>query len=137
MPITKSKPKPSEVYVCRESFASHEHSVARGMRLRGSHPAVQAHPDFFLVAATATEEDLAPLNPSPQEEPERELGRVKVRILRPRGKPTSRAVAVVGAREYHGGEVVEVDGRAAEHLVDAGIAEIVKKLGPKKAKEAC
>jgi hypothetical protein len=121
-----TKLKAEELYVCHESFASNEHAVSRGAKFRGDNPIVQKYPQFFIPAATP--DDLWP-RPAPLPVPEKLApGRYKLKILP--GSPATRGMprAWVGNRPYHDGDTLEADAVDASHLVDAGVAEIVKKL---------
>jgi hypothetical protein len=135
MPTQTKKPKADQLYVCIESFAGHEHSVARGARFRGTHELVRKYPHFFCPADLADDEirELREaLNaPPPEREP---IGRVRLRVLPGQGGGslisggTSQQVWANG-RTYYSGEELEAEGEAARHLLDSGTCEVVKKLG--------
>ena len=133
-----TKLKSNEIYRCWQSAAANDGlKVAEGARYRGDHPLVARFRDQFVPDATPDDEidalkaeAWAPVLTSDSDP----LGRCRVRILPARGKPTGRPVAVSGAKELFGGETIELEGRDAEHLVDAGVAEIIKHR-PKKAEE--
>jgi len=136
---TKSKPKTNEIYICWESFAGNEGlSVAEGTRLRGDNEIVQRFPDRFVADGTP-DEDINQLRAAREAESlaaeaHAPLGRVRLRI-RPRyGEAKHEPGAYVGDKPYYAGDTLELEGKDAEHLVDVGVAEIVKHLPPKKKK---
>jgi hypothetical protein len=138
--LTRStKPKPSTIYVCWQSFAGNEGlSVAEGTRLLGSHELVQRFPDRFVPDGTPDDEvaqlRAAAAAPPPAPEP---LGRVKLRVLP--GTPgiglldggRDREVFAHG-RTFTSGQTFESEGKDAEHLISVGACEIVKHLQPKR-----
>jgi hypothetical protein len=132
---TKTKPKADEVYICRESFASHEFSIARGARLPGDHPAVQRHPGYFIPAATATEAQMAPVRPMPEEPVREPIGRVKLRVLPVEGERMLEQLVWHGGRGYHANDTFEAEVADAQHLLDVGACEVVKKLRPRTAEQ--
>lgn len=126
---TKTKLKADEIYICWMSFAGNEGlKCAEGARLRGDHELVKRFPDRFVIDGTPDDEINA-LKAAALSFPEPEpLGRCKVRILAERGQPTGRPQAIVGDREFYGGETPVLEGKQAQHLLDGGVAEIVKVL---------
>jgi hypothetical protein len=53
---TKTKPKPTEFFICIESFADNEFAVAEGTVLPGADERVQRCPDRFVALGTPDEE---------------------------------------------------------------------------------
>jgi hypothetical protein len=55
-----ARPKPDELFQCIESFVAAGEpdtpSYARGIRLRGNHPAVRKYSQYFAPDATPTDE---------------------------------------------------------------------------------
>ncbi|MGI9019198.1 MAG: hypothetical protein ACR2G3_00615 [Solirubrobacterales bacterium] len=121
MPATK--PKPEQLYVCIETFASAEHVARQGTRLRGGHPIVKKHPQFFASADASDDElhDLRmALNP-PEPEPEPISGRVKLRVI-----PGQRVIQPKG-NTISEGETFEAEGKDAQDLLHVGAVEVVGK----------
>ena len=123
------KPDTSAVYVAWKSFAAAEFDgvAKRGDRLRGDHPAVVNHPEFFLPAATPSDD--MPNELAYERDPEPELpGRVLMRVIGPR------TVCLVDGLRYETGAQFEAEGIDAKRFVELGVAEIVHKLRPKRPK---
>jgi hypothetical protein len=130
---TKTKLKPKQVYVCWESFAGNEGlSVAEGTRLRGDHELVQRYPERFVEDGTPDDEvdrlraaAFAPVLAGDSKPP---LGRVRLRIRPREGNMKLEPAAYVGDKPYYEGDTLVLEGDRAEHLIDVGVAEIVKEL---------
>jgi hypothetical protein len=79
---TKTKLKPTEFFICIESFAGNEFAVAEGDLLPSDDERVQRCRDRFVVVGTPDEEirrlKIAAAVPPPPPDP---LGRVKLRVL--------------------------------------------------------
>ena len=52
--MRRKRTESAEIVVCSQGFATEEHSIRRGTRLRGDDPIVKAHPGFFVPAADGT-----------------------------------------------------------------------------------
>lgn len=122
---TKTKPKADELMVCFESFASHEHQIARGTKLRGDNPLVERFSQFFIPADTPDDEWPRPSFPPP---PEPLRGRFKLRILEGAAATKGEPRAWHKGQPYYDGETLTASDADAAHLLDAGVAEIVKRL---------
>jgi hypothetical protein len=140
MPTTKLKP--TEFYVAVYSFAGADVSVAQGARFRGDHELVKRFPDRFVPESTPDDElhqlRAAAAAPPPPPEP---LGRVKLRVVAgQRGTSLldggTQQQVFHGGRTYSSGETLVAEGQAAQHLLDVGAVELVKKLGPAKQAES-
>lgn len=133
---TKTKPKPTEYFICIESFAGNEFAVAEGTVLPSEDERVQRCPDRFVALGTSDEEirrlKIAAALPPPPPEP---IGRVKLRVLPgpgglsvlDGGRPQS---VFANGREYSSGETLEAEGADAQYLIDGGFCEIVRHLRP-------
>ncbi len=119
--------------VCWRSFAGNEHAVARGMTFPADHTIPNRYPAHFVDAALAESEWPQEEIPAP---PERLTGRFKVRILEGPPELSSTPRATVGTRALYEGDVVEVDAKDAEHLLDVGVGEILESLPKRLAKTA-
>jgi hypothetical protein len=138
---TKTKPKADETYIALYSFAGNDLSVPQGMRLRGDHEIVQKNADKFAPADTPDDElhrlRQALNAPPPPPEP---IGRVKLRVLNGQGSRGVRSAldgggvqtVLQGDRTYSSGETLIAEGKDAQHLLDTGMVEVVKKLRPRK-----
>jgi hypothetical protein len=135
---TKTKPKPTEFFICIESFAGNEFAVAEGDLLPGDDERVLRCPDRFVVVGTPDEEirrlKIAAALPPPLPEP---LGRVKLRVLPGPGGLSALnggrpQTVFANGREYVSGETLEAEGANAEHLIDVGACEVVGHLRRKK-----
>jgi hypothetical protein len=129
--VTLTKSKPTKVVICWRSFAGNEYAVAKGTRYSTDDAVVQAHPEHFIDAAL-------PESMWPRDDymvPEREpIGRVKLRVLPVAGERKHSALVWHRGTEYYAGDTLEAEGADAEHLLDVGACEIVKKLPAKKEK---
>ena len=89
MPTKTTKPKPTEYFICIESFAGNEFAVAEGTVLPSEDERVQRCPDRFVALGTPDEEvrrlKIAAAAPPPPPEP---IGRVKLRVLPGQGIST-------------------------------------------------
>jgi hypothetical protein len=142
---SKTKPKSRETYVALYSFVGNDWGVAEGLRLRGDHDLVQRFPDRFVPEDTPDDElrqlRKAAASPLPQPDP---LGRVKLRVLHGLGSEAGldhfgageAQTVSQGGNIYHPGDTFEAEGADAQHLIDCGVAEIVKGLLPRKQQKA-
>ena len=131
---TKAKPKSTDYFICIESFAGNEFAVAEGTVLPGEDERVQRCPERFVAVGTPDEEihrlKTAAAVPPPPPEP---LGRVKLLVLPgpgglsalDGGRPQT---VFANGREYSSGETLEAEGTDAEHLIDVGACEVVRRL---------
>jgi hypothetical protein len=137
---TKAKPKPTEYYICIESFAGNEFAVAEGTVLPGEDERVQRCPDRFVALGTPDEEirrlKAANAVPPPQPEP---LGRVKLRVLPGQGISTLDGggppqTVEQGGRTYFPGDTLEAEGADAQYLIDGRFAEVIEPVSKRLAK---
>jgi hypothetical protein len=133
---TATKPKADEVYVCIQSFAGNELSVAEGLRLSGNNEIVRRFPDRFVIDGTPDDE-IAKLRTALEEpaSPPKPLGRVRLRVLPGLGPRGGGAQTVTArGRVYQVGEELEAEGANAQHLLDSGCVEIVRHLRTKETR---
>ena len=140
MPLaTKPKQwKASDVVVCWNSFSDTQipFTAKTGQRLKGSHPAVKAHPECFVRESELLDGNALP-DPSmvtPDVDPPK-IGRVKLRVKTGLG---SRADDLIGGgskqlithrgKTYRTGETFTAEGADAAYLIDTGTVEIVQTL---------
>jgi hypothetical protein len=131
---TKTKPKPTEYFICIESFAGNEFAVAEGTVLPGEDERVQRCPDRFVALGTPDREvrRLKAANAAPPPPPE-PLGRVKLRVLPGQDAPGAPPQTVEQrGHTYVAGDTLEAEGADAQYLIDGGFCEIVWRLRPQK-----
>jgi hypothetical protein len=130
---TKTKPQSDDLVVALYSFAGHDVSVSEGAPFRADSEIVTKFADRFVPASTPDAElhrlRAAANAPPPAPEP---LGRLKLRVLPGQGGSlldggTDQQVFADG-RTYHSGEFLEAEGAGAQHLLDSGAVEVVRKL---------
>lgn len=119
---TLTKPKADELLICHESFASDEHSIPRGMKLRGDSPIVERYPQFFIPADTPDDQWPRPAIASP---PEPLTGRFKLKILEGAAATRGAPRAWHRGKAYYDGDILTAEDADAAHLLDCGVAEIV------------
>ena len=138
---TKIKPDPT-LFRCWQSFAGNDAlHVSEGTRLRADHELVRRYPDHFVrddtpddeIARLKAEAAAPSLLPDPPP-----LGRVRLRVLPGQSGKSAleggRPLEVHrGGRTYYSGETLEAEGVNAQHLLDAGVCELVKHLPKKEA----
>jgi hypothetical protein len=121
---TKSKP---ELAVYWQSFASQTTAVSRGTTFPADDPVVKQYAEHF-VSAEIPESQWPRANwIVPEREP---TGRVKLRVLPVAGERKNSALVWHRGTEYYANDTLKAEGRDAEHLLDVGVCEIVKKLPP-------
>jgi hypothetical protein len=123
-----TKSTPAEVVICWRSFAGNEYAVAKGTTHRADDAVVQAHPEHFIDASLPESEWPHDTYAVPEPEP---IGRVKLRVLPVHGERRNSALVWHKGTDYYAGQTLEAEGRDAEHLLDVGACELVKKLPPK------
>ncbi len=85
------------------------------------------HPEFFLPAATPSDDMPNELAYEPDPEPALP-GRVLMRVI------DARTVCIVDGLRYETDAEFETEGKVAKRFIELGVAEIVRKLRPKKLK---
>jgi hypothetical protein len=119
---TKTK---TNLVVCWRSFAGNDVAGVKGRRYRTDDPIVTEHPDHFVSADLPESEWPNDNFFAPVPEP---IGRVKLRVLPVEGDRKLEELVLHRGRGYRAGDTFEAEGRDAEHLLDVGVCEVVKKL---------